>query len=80
MVRKKHELFGWKTKIFKNKIIEHQGITNSKSLVITNIEVSYMEWFDHFEMKKKKTLNGKIRTNFFLENNKISIILLTVYL
>jgi hypothetical protein len=35
MVRNKHELFRWKTNIFKNKIIEHQGITNSKSLVIT---------------------------------------------
>jgi hypothetical protein len=35
MVRNKHELIRWKTKIFKNKIIEHQGITNSKSLVIT---------------------------------------------
>ena len=65
MVRKKHELFGWKTKIFKNKIIEHQGITNSKSLVITNIEVSYMEWFDHFEMKKKKDLKWKDTNKFF---------------
>jgi aspartyl aminopeptidase len=53
-----------------------------------------MEWFDYFEMKKKKkTLNEKTLSNikkkdlkwkdtnkYFLENNKISIILLTVYL